>query len=152
LLAAKDEREGLLEGLDGVDEIDMIEINVDDALRYVSSVLKQNGSFDEDNFPVRRGTVVKVEDYSALLWIHGAADAVRHGWRYFQGKRRIPAPVVLRRHAGKTSLSILAEEILGLSKMDWNSADLYSRLGRLNWRPIFDRILDLIAHHRCLGG
>ena len=25
-------------------------------------------------------------------------------------------------------------------------------LGRLNWRPIFDRILDLVAHHRCLGG
>ena len=25
-------------------------------------------------------------------------------------------------------------------------------LGRLNWRPIFDRILDLVAHHRCLCG
>ena len=27
-----------------------------------------------------------------------------------------------------------------------------SHVGRLNWRPIFDRILDLVAHHRCLGG
>ena len=27
-----------------------------------------------------------------------------------------------------------------------------SRVGRLNWRPIFDRILDLVAHHRCLHG
>jgi argonaute-like protein implicated in RNA metabolism and viral defense len=124
----KDEREGLQEGLGGVDEIDMIEINVEDALRYVSSVPKQNGGFDEDNFPVRRGTVVKVEDYSALLWVHGATDAVRPGWKYFQGKRRIPAPVLLRRHAGRSSLSVLAEEILGLSKMDLNSADLYSRL------------------------
>jgi len=26
------------------------------------------------------------------------------------------------------------------------------QLGRLNWRPIFDRILDLVAHHRCLHG
>jgi hypothetical protein len=25
-------------------------------------------------------------------------------------------------------------------------------VGRLNWRPIFDRILDLVAHHRGLGG
>ena len=25
-------------------------------------------------------------------------------------------------------------------------------LGRLNWRPSFDRILDLVAHHRCLCG
>ena len=23
-------------------------------------------------------------------------------------------------------------------------------LGRLNWRPTFDRFLDLVAHHRCL--
>ena len=26
------------------------------------------------------------------------------------------------------------------------------QLGRLNWHQIFDRILDLVAHHRCLGG
>jgi hypothetical protein len=25
-------------------------------------------------------------------------------------------------------------------------------LGRLNWRPTFDRFLDLVAHHRCLCG
>jgi len=25
-------------------------------------------------------------------------------------------------------------------------------LGRLNWRPIFDRILDLVAPHCCLCG
>ena len=31
-------------------------------------------------------------------------------------------------------------------------APLPAELGRLNWRPIFDRILDLVAHHRCLGG
>jgi hypothetical protein len=28
----------------------------------------------------------------------------------------------------------------------------HQRVGRLNWRPIFDRILDLVAHHRGLGG
>lgn len=124
----RDEREGLREGLGGVDEVDMLEINIDDALRYVSSVPRRGGGFDEDNFPVRRGTVVKLEDFSALLWVHGATDAVRQGMRYYQGKRRIPAPVILRRHAGQSELRLLAEEILGLSKMNWNSADLYSRL------------------------
>jgi SIR2-like domain len=124
----RDEREGLREGLGGVDEVDMLEINLDDALRYVSSVPRRGGGFDEDNFPVRRGTVVKLEDFTALLWVHGATDAVRQGWKYFQGKRRIPAPVVLRRYAGRSDLSLLAEELLGLSKMDWNSGDLYSKL------------------------
>lgn len=124
----KDEREGLQEGLSGVAEVDMLEINVDSALRYVSSVARHGGGFDEDNFPVRRGTTVQLDDYTALLWVHGVTDAVKPGWKYYQGKRRIPAPAVLRRHAGRSSLSVVANEILGLSKMDWNSADLYSKL------------------------
>jgi len=124
----KDEREGLQEGLSGVAEVDMLEINVDSALRYVASVPKPGGGFDEDNFPVRRGTTVLLDDYTALLWVHGATDSVKRGRRYYKGKRRIPAPSIVRRYAGKTDLGTVAREILGLSKMDWNSADMYSRL------------------------
>jgi len=123
----RDEREGLQEGLSGVNEIDMLEINVDLALRYVSSVPKPNGRFDEDNFPVRRGSTILLDNYTALLWIHGSTTSVKQGLRYYQGKRRIPAPLVVRRHAGKSDISVIAQEILGLSKMDWNSADLYSK-------------------------
>ncbi len=47
--------------------------------------------------------------------------------KYFQGKRRIPAPLIIRRHAGATSLQDLAGEILGLSKMNWNTFDLYTK-------------------------
>jgi hypothetical protein len=54
----EDEKNGLLDGLSGVHAVDLLEINTDAALRYVSSVVKENGSFDEDNFPVRRGSVV----------------------------------------------------------------------------------------------
>jgi argonaute-like protein implicated in RNA metabolism and viral defense len=71
---------------------------------------------------------VKLEDYKALLWVHGVTKAVRAGWKYFKGKRRIPAPTVLCRHSGQSDLGMLAGEILGLSKMDWNSADMYSKL------------------------
>ena len=34
----------------------------------------------------------------------------------------------LKRYLGRSHLSILAHEILGLSKMNWNSFDLYARL------------------------
>lgn len=44
----KDERDGLRDGLTGVKEIDMLEINFDFALRYVASIQKQDGKFDED--------------------------------------------------------------------------------------------------------
>lgn len=123
-----EEIKGLREGLNGVKIVDMIEISEDSAMRYVSSVPKKGGGFDEDNYPVKRGTIVHLDDFTALLWVHGVTEAVQSGRRYYQGKRRIPAPVVLKRHAGESELSLLAKEILGLSKMDWNSADLYSKL------------------------
>ena len=123
----KDEREGLMEGLEGVQNVEMLEVHVDNALRYVSSVYK-NGEFDEDNFPIRRGSTLKLNDHTALLWVHGVTDAVKPGWHYYLGKRRIPAPTVIKRHMGKSELKLVAQEFLGLSKMDLNSGDMYARL------------------------
>lgn len=123
----RDEREGLMEGLEGIQNVEMLEIHVDNTLRYVSSIYKK-GKFDEDKFPIRRGSVIKLNDYSALLWVHGVTDAVKPGWHYYLGKRRIPAPIVINRHAGSSDLKLVAQELLGLSKMDLNSGDMYARL------------------------
>jgi hypothetical protein len=68
------------------------------------------------------------DDMTALLWVHGVSTALNPRLRYFQGKRRIPAPLVIRRHAGTTDLMTLAEEVLGFSKMNFNSFDLYGQL------------------------
>jgi hypothetical protein len=123
----KDEREGLLDGLSGVSTIDMLEVQEDKALRYVASMPGRDGTIDEDNYPVRRGTVMKIDDFTALLWVHGATVAVNPKFKYFQGKRRIPAPLTVRRHAGATPLPQICGEILGLSKMNWNTFDLYTK-------------------------
>ena len=106
---------------------ELLEINFESALRYISS-RPINGGFEEGKFPVRRGTVIKLTDHEALLWVHGSTEAAKANWTYFQGKRRISGPVVLRQYAGNSDLATLANEILGLSKMDWNSGDLYSKL------------------------
>jgi hypothetical protein len=124
----KDEQLGLREGLSGVPQIEMLEVVVDDTLRYIASNVDAKGNLHEDNYPVRRGSVVRLDDFTALLWVHGVTSAVSGGHRYFQGKRRIPAPLVLRRHCGQSDLRELAEEILGLSKMNWNTFDLYTKL------------------------
>lgn len=124
----KEEQEGLCGGLNGVKQIDMLEIQIDHALRYLASKNGRDGTLREDNYPVERGTVLKLDDYTALLWVHGATLALNSRLRYFQGKRRIPAPLTLRRHAGETPLQELANEILGLSKMNWNTFDLYTKL------------------------
>ncbi len=123
----REEREGLLDGLGGVGQIDMLEIQTDHALRYVASQTKRDGTIDEDNYPVRRGTALQLGPYAALLWVHGATNAVNPNLRYFQGKRRIPAPLTIRRHVGQTDLKQICDEILGLSKMNWNTFDLYTK-------------------------
>ena len=122
----RSEREGLLDGLGGIESIDMLEIQMEHALRYVASI-SHKGRIDEDNYPVRRGTAVRLDDYTALLWIHGATQAVKPNMKYFQGKRRIPAPLVVRRHVGHTNFAQICNELLGLSKMNWNTFDLYTK-------------------------
>ncbi|MEO0966616.1 MAG: hypothetical protein AAFY08_16070 [Planctomycetota bacterium] len=121
----REERDGLGQGLSGVESIDMLEIAIDRSMRYVSAHASGKKA---DNFPVRRGTTVRLDDYSALVWVHGVTDAVTPGRRYYQGRRRIPTPLLLRRHAGHTPLGQLAYEIMGLSKMNWNTFDMYTKL------------------------
>lgn len=123
-----DEQQGLREGLSGVSQIEMLEIVIDETLRYVASAPDAHGGLHEDNYPVRRGSVVRLDDFTALLWVHGATSAISNSRRYYQGKRRIPAPLRIRRHAGRSDIRELAEEILGLSKMNWNTFDLYTKL------------------------
>lgn len=40
----------------------------------------------------------------------------------------VPVPIRMTRYMGHTPLEQLASEVLGLSKMDWNSFDLYSQM------------------------
>jgi argonaute-like protein implicated in RNA metabolism and viral defense len=97
-------------------------------LRYVASAVDARGRLHEDNYPVRRGTVIRLDDFTALVWVHGVTSALSSSHRYYQGKRRIPAPLSIRRHAGQSDIKDLAEEILGLSKMNWNTFDLYTKM------------------------
>jgi SIR2-like domain len=124
----KDEQVGLKEGLSGVLQIDMLEITIDEALRYIASTVDSHGGLHEDNYPVSRGSVVRLDDFTALIWVHGVTFAVNNSRRYYQGKRRIPAPLCVRRHSGQSDIRDLSAEILGLSKMNWNTFDLYTKL------------------------
>lgn len=125
---SREEIEGLREGLAGIEQIDMLEITEDPALRYTATRVYKDSGLQDDAFPVRRGTAVVLDARHALLWVHGAAEAIQRGKRYYLGKSRIPAPLVITRHAGGSSLSTVSREILGLSKMNWNNPDLYSKM------------------------
>lgn len=123
----EEERNGLLQGLAGVKSVDMIELTIEKSLRFVNAVTTREGRLAADGFPVRRGTTVLVDKHTALLWAHGVTASVNPKFKYYQGKRRIPAPLVVKRHVGTAPLAVLTREILGLTKMNWNTFDMYTK-------------------------
>ncbi len=123
-----EEQRGLLQGLEGVPNVELIEVTIEESLRYLASKMS-NGKPEIDKFPVPRGAVVILNNTSALLWVHGVTpNAMNPNWKYYQGKRRIPTPLLIRRYRGQSDITQVATEILGLSKMNWNTFDYYSRL------------------------
>ncbi|MCB1204411.1 MAG: SIR2 family protein [Verrucomicrobiae bacterium] len=123
-----DEQRGLLQGLEGVPNIELIEVTIEESLRYLASKMS-NGRPEIDTFPIPRGAVIVLDKTSALLWVHGATpNAQNPSRKYYQGKRRIPTPLLIRRFRGQSDITQVATEILGLSKMNWNTFDYYSRL------------------------
>jgi len=85
--------------------------------------------YEADSFAVRRGTSILLNNYNALLWTHGVAESVRNpNFRYYLGGRYIPTPLRIKKHYGQGSIGQIANEILGLTKMNWNTFNLYSQL------------------------
>lgn len=124
----KDERTGFLAALKQVPEVELLTVEVDDGVRLIRA--EPNAS-DAALFPVSRGTVVPYGSHEALVWAHGDVAGVSSkydGAHYYQGKSRIPAPLRITRYAGTASLEELAADLLGLSKMDWNTFDLYGKI------------------------
>ena len=124
----KDEIKGLVESLSsaGVQSIDLIEISYEDDLKCFA--LNYNHT-EVDGYPVRRGMCFPIKENTMYLYTHGIAPSVRDIKRkYFQGGKSIPLPLKIVKHYGSSSMAQIAIEILGLSKMNWNSFNLYSKL------------------------
>lgn len=142
----KAEKEGLLRGLNGVEDVEMITIQHEDSWRYTAySRYKQQ----VDGFPVQRGTILKLSSNQFLLWVHGNIRGLStSGYSYFQGKSRIPTPLRIIRFSGNSSMQQIANEILGLSKMNWNTLDMYGQFPvTLETSAEISRIGQLMPRH-----
>lgn len=74
------------------------------------------------NFPVLRGTLVRIQDGEFCLYTSGYASRLRT----YPG-RRVPGALYVR-HEGVSQPKILAEEILGLTKLNWNTTTFATRM------------------------
>lgn len=127
----EDEKKGILDSLydnKKIESIDLIEINFEDDIRYVASKTR-DGKTQIDGFSVSRGTCIQLNEREALLWAHGVVPSVKNPkYNFYPGGRYIPKPLRVIKHYGKGSLEQIANEILGLTKMNWNSLNMYSQL------------------------
>jgi hypothetical protein len=73
-------------------------------------------------YPVLRGTVIGIADQSFLLYSTGYIPRIRT----YPG-RRVPAPLFVT-HAGASDRELIARELLGLTKLNWNTTVFSTRL------------------------
>ncbi len=112
----------------GIKKIDLIEINYEIDAKFVAMSVYQN-NLQVDKFPISRGTCIVTNKKAALLWTHGIVPSVKQqNHKFYLGGRSIPAPIKITKHYGESNIDLIATEILGLTKMNWNSLDLYSKL------------------------
>ncbi|MFL0102010.1 SIR2 family protein [Tenacibaculum maritimum] len=127
----EDERKGILDSLydnQKIENVDLIEINFENNIRYVSSKIKY-GKAEIDGYSVSRGTCIQLNNREALLYGHGVIPSAKNpSYNYYPGGRYIPKPLRIIKHHGVGSLEQIANEILGLTKMNWNSLNMYSQL------------------------
>ena len=121
------EIEGTFDALTGVREIECVEVSSASCWRGVWLI--ESGQpkppTRPSGYPVPRGTVVVRSGNSARVWVAGNAPEVSKSGDYYQGKKSIPRPLQLIRHAGSGPLELTAQEALALTKMDWNNDALY---------------------------
>lgn len=125
-----DEIRGIVDCLkkSDVQQIDLIEVNFEDNARFVSLFVR-DGQITPGMYPLSRGSCFLIDNSTALLWTHGIVPSVKAGNRsYYLGGKNIPIPLKIRKHYGHSNIGTIATEILGLTKMNWNSFDLYSKL------------------------
>lgn len=122
-----EELDGAIDALSCVQEVECIEISSSPGWRGVwlkeSSMHGQRS--EPDGYPVPRGTCLHRSGTSALVWVAGNAPRAALRGDYYQGKKSIPRPISLTRHAGQGALETTAIEALALTKMDWNNDALY---------------------------
>lgn len=76
--------------------------------------------------PCFRGTYLVLSNTECLLWVQGAVPLLNAS-NYYKEAYSIPKVLLIRRFLGDTNWHEICMSILGLSKMDWNTNQLYKK-------------------------
>ncbi len=120
-----DEIEGICNALQGIDNIELLQIQQFSNWRAIKLIKNHQGKHEFNGYPIERGTIIQLNEFSFLLWTHGLVESPELNGKYFQGKRGIPSPLLIKRFRGTDTIETVATDILKLTKMNWNGAELY---------------------------
>lgn len=119
----KDEIIGITQAFEGVD-VDLIQIQEYTPWRGIRfGMVAQKEAY---GYALKRGTTIKLNDESFLLWSHGCVmndELSGINRNYYKNGRGIPAPLLVKKYFGQADGDVVAQEILMLTKMNWNSGD-----------------------------
>ncbi len=130
----KEEMDGFIQAAEGIASLELLQIQTHNCWRgFQGTRWVKNGKecMGIDLFPVRRGTVIQLDDFKFIMWTHGNLkhkDIAGGKLNYYQNKRGIPSPLLVKRFYGNATIETVASEIMALTKMNWNSGSLYKTL------------------------
>ena len=145
----KDEIKGITDALShaGIKNVDLVTIRMEDSIKCIDQYL-QYGHPINAHFPVMRGICFAVSQYECLLWTHGTIDSVKPNRSYFPGGRGIPSPLRIIKYHGNGSMQTIAREILGFTKMNWNSFNFYTKFpATIDTSNTLAQVGNLLAHY-----
>src|SRR5690606_41596702 len=94
----RDEMDGICNALEGIDNIELLQIQQYSNWRAIK--LKKNqstGKHEFDGFPIDRGTIIQLDEFSFLLWKHGLVQSNELLKPYYKGKSGITTPLLMKR-------------------------------------------------------
>jgi hypothetical protein len=122
------EIEGVFDAFASLEEVELIQIQ-ETRWRGVRIIAPRTGTVPEpDRWPLKRGTMLTLGPEEALIWTQGNSSAVTGGQDWYPVGKSIPRPLLIRRFAGRGEATLLGQEILALSKMNWNNDNLNDSL------------------------
>jgi hypothetical protein len=91
----RDEIDGICNALEGIDNIELLQIQQFSNWRAIK--LKKNhrtGKHEFNGFPIERGTIIQLDEFSFLLWTHGLVESNELPKTILSRQKRHPYPII----------------------------------------------------------
>lgn len=113
---------GFRKAFEGIDNFDLVQIS-----DYCSFNCYPFRNGDCKSYPSLRGTAIKKTKSSAYVWTDGSIvsnEVLSGGRTYRNSKKGMGRPLEIRKFYGKSNVNQIVDDLLFLTKMDFNSCDV----------------------------